>query len=123
MDTQKDKNHRRLRRRYKIRKSVIGTAERPRLSVYRSHQQIYCQIINDLTGTTLASASSLTQETRQVLQGKGGNCQAAVLVGKQIAERAKQAGITRVVFDRNGYQFHGRVKKLAEEARKNGLLF
>ncbi|MBI4582777.1 MAG: 50S ribosomal protein L18 [Planctomycetes bacterium] len=123
MDSQKDKNQRRLRRKYEIRKTVIGTTERPRLSVFRSNKQIYCQIINDATGATLASASSLCKEAREALKGKGGNRQAAAFVGKLIAERARQAGIAKVVFDRNGYQFHGRVKMLAEEARKSGLFF
>ena len=93
-----------------------GTAERPRMSVFRSNKQIYVQVINDLTGTTLASASSLGLE-------KMPKVQQAEKVGELIAEKAKAAGITAVVFDRNGYLYHGRVKQLADAARKGGLKF
>lgn len=99
----------------RIRKKVNGTSERPRLSVYRSNKAIYCQVIDDLAGHTLAAANS---------QGmKGTNIQQAAEVGKMIAERAKAAGIQTVVFDRGGYLYHGRVKALADGAREGGLQF
>ena len=110
------KVERRIKIKYRIRKSVNGTAERPRLSVFRSNKQIYAQVINDLTGHTLASASSLGLE-------KMPKKEQAAKVGELVAEKAKAAGITAVVFDRNGYLYHGRVKELADGARKGGLNF
>ena len=110
------KVERRIKIKYRIRKSVNGTAERPRLSVFRSNKQIYAQVINDLTGHTLASASSLGLE-------KMPKKEQAAKVGELVAEKAKAAGITSVVFDRNGYLYHGRVKELADGARKGGLNF
>ena len=110
------KEIRRIKIKYRIRKSVNGTAERPRLSVFRSNKQIYAQVINDLTGTTLASASSLGLETMPKKEQ-------AAKVGALVAEKALAAGITRVVFDRNGYLYHGRVKELADAARNGGLNF
>ena len=101
---------------YRIRKNVFGTAERPRLSVFRSNKQIYAQVINDLEGKTLASASSLGLETMPKIQQ-------AEKVGELVAKKAQEAGITAVVFDRNGYLYHGRVKSLADAARKGGLKF
>jgi large subunit ribosomal protein L18 len=99
----------------RVRKKVNGTAERPRLSVYRSNNAIYCQIINDLAGHTIAAATSLGMTGNNVAQ--------AVEVGKLIAERAKAVGIEQVTFDRGGYLYHGRVKALAEGAREGGLQF
>ena len=110
------KEQRRLKIKFRIRKSVKGTAERPRLSVFRSNKQIYAQVINDLTGKTLAAASSLGLETMPKIQQ-------AQKVGGLIAQKAEAAGITAVVFDRNGYLYHGRVKELADAARKGGLKF
>ncbi|MCI6477247.1 MAG: 50S ribosomal protein L18 [bacterium] len=110
------KEIRRIKIKYRIRKSVNGTAERPRLSVFRSNKQIYAQVINDLTGTTLASASSLGLETMPKKEQ-------AAKVGALVAEKALAAGITSVVFDRNGYLYHGRVKELADAARNGGLNF
>ncbi|MCF2655077.1 50S ribosomal protein L18 [Prevotella loescheii] len=110
------KEIRRIKIKYRIRKSVHGTAERPRLSVFRSNKQIYAQVINDLTGTTLASASSLGLETMPKKEQ-------AAKVGALVAEKALAAGITSVVFDRNGYLYHGRVKELADAARNGGLNF
>lgn len=110
------KEIRRIKIKYRIRKSVNGTAERPRLSVFRSNKQIYAQVINDLTGTTLASASSLGLE---IMPKK----EQAAKVGALVAEKALAAGITSVVFDRNGYLYHGRVKELADAARNGGLNF
>ncbi|MBQ9094469.1 MAG: 50S ribosomal protein L18 [Prevotella sp.] len=110
------KVERRIKIKYRIRKNVSGTAERPRLSVFRSNKQIYAQVINDLTGCTLASASSLGLETMPKKEQ-------AAKVGALVAEKAKAAGITSVVFDRNGYLYHGRVKELADAARNGGLNF
>ena len=110
------KVERRIKIKYRIRKSVNGTAERPRMRVFRSNKQIYVQIINDITGTTLASASSLGMETMPKKEQ-------AQKVGELVAQKAQAAGITAVVFDRNGYLYHGRVKELADAARKGGLNF
>ena len=110
------KVERRIKIKYRIRKRVNGTAERPRLSVFRSNKQIYAQVINDLTRTTLASASSLGLEKMPKIQQ-------AAKVGEMVAANAQAAGITAVVFDRNGYLYHGRVKELADAARKGGLKF
>jgi len=101
---------------------VEGTPERPRLCVYRSLGHIYAQVVDDREGRTLASASSLDKETRKQIKG-GGNVAAAKLVGKIVAERAKAAKIEKVVFDRGGYKYHGRVKALADAAREAGLKF
>ncbi|HIZ69897.1 MAG TPA: 50S ribosomal protein L18 [Candidatus Prevotella avicola] len=111
-----NKIERRIKIKFRIRKKIKGTAERPRLSVFRSNKQIYAQVINDLTGTTLASASSLGME-------KMPKQQQAQKVGELVAEKAKAVGIESVVFDRNGYLYHGRVKELADAARKGGLNF
>ncbi len=106
----------------RIRKRVQGRAQRPRLSVFRSLKHIYAQIIDDTRARTLVSASSLDTELRQTMKS-GGNVAAARQVGRILAERAKAAGITQVVFDRGGYAYHGRVKALAEAAREGGLKF
>ena len=110
------KVERRIKIKYRVRKNVNGTAERPRLSVFRSNKQIYAQVINDVTGTTLASASSLGLEAMPKIEQ-------AQKVGALLAEKAKAAGITSGVFDRNGYLYHGRVKALADAAREGGLNF
>ena len=106
----------------RIRKKLQGTAERPRLNVYRSLNHIYAQVIDDRSGRTVASASSVDKETKKGLKG-GGNIASAKAVGKIIAERAKAAGVAKVVFDRGGYKYHGRVKALADAAREAGLQF
>ena len=106
----------------RVRMSVSGTAERPRLCVYRSLEHIYAQVIDDRAGKTLVSASSADKDTKKALKG-GGNVAAAKVVGKAIAERAKAAGVSKVVFDRGGYKYHGRVKALADAAREAGLQF
>ncbi len=111
----------RLRRKKHIQKVVRGTAERPRLSVFRSARHIYAQVIDDVSGHTLAAASTLSPELSE-LDG-GGNVDAAKRVGTLIAERAKAAGVETVCFDRNGYLYHGRVKALADAAREGGLTF
>lgn len=113
------KEARRLRIKRRIRKIVSGSAERPRLAVYRSNKEIYAQIIDDLSGRTLVAASSLKDENAH----KGNKVEQAKYVGKSIAEKAAAAGISNVVFDRSGYLYHGRVKSLAESAREAGLKF
>ena len=110
------KIERRTKIKYRVRNKVTGVAERPRMSVFRSNKQIYVQIINDLTGCTLASASSLGLEAMPKKEQ-------AAKVGAMIAQKAIEAGITTVVFDRNGYLYHGRVKAVADAARNGGLKF
>jgi large subunit ribosomal protein L18 len=114
------KSIRRTRRKRSIRRRVFGVPARPRLTVFRSARHIYAQLIDDLSGRTLAAASTV-EKGRKL--DKGGNRDAAAEVGKLLADRAKEAGITSAVFDRNGYRFHGRIKALAEAARKEGLKF
>ncbi|HXJ07434.1 MAG TPA: 50S ribosomal protein L18 [Candidatus Acidoferrum sp.] len=116
------KNLHRLRVHERVRQRVTGTTDRPRLCVYRSLGHIYAQVIDDRTGKTLVSASSVDGETKKNLKG-GGNIAAAKVIGKTIAERAKTAGVSKVVFDRGGYKYHGRVKALADAAREAGLKF
>ena len=106
----------------RVRQKVSGTTERPRLTVYRSINQIYAQVIDDRAGATLVSASSIDKETRKETKG-GGNVATAKVIGRIIAERAIAAGITKVVFDRGGYKYHGRVQDLANAAREAGLKF
>lgn len=112
----------RERRHIRVRKKVAGTPERPRLAVYRSLKHIYAQVIDDQAGCTLAAASDLEQDLRAARNGKK-KTEVAALVGEAIAKKAKARGISAVVFDRGGYRYHGRVKALAEAARKGGLSF
>jgi len=105
-----------------MRKKLAGTAERPRLCVHRSSKHMRAQVVDDQTGRTLVSASSLDAEVKSAIKG-GGNIAASKVVGRVIAERAKGKGIEKVVFDRGGYQYHGRVQALAEAAREAGLKF
>jgi large subunit ribosomal protein L18 len=116
-----DKNQARLKRHLRVRKKIAGTNERPRLSIYRSNCHMYAQIIDDVKGVTLATASTLDKELTEV--GNGGNVDAARKVGELIANRAKSKGIKKVVFDRGGYLYHGRVQALADAAREAGLEF
>lgn len=118
MDAQRRKQHRAIRRKQHVRKKVQGTPERPRLSVFRSSKHIYAQLIDDLNGLTLASASTAGKEAAY-----GGNIQAATAVGKKLAEAAKSKGIEVVAFDRGPFRYHGRLKALAEAAREGGLKF
>ena len=113
---------RRLRRQRRVRKRIFGTQERPRLAVFRSSKHIYAQVINDVDGKTLATASTVESDVKGQ-QPYGGNKAAATIVGRVLAERAKQAGIDRVCFDRRSYKYHGRVQALAEAAREAGLQF
>ena len=119
MVSRKDSKAQRLKRHKRIRAKISGTAERPRLCVYRSLQNIQVQVIDDTKGVTLVSASSLDKS----IEGNGGNKEAARAVGKLVAEKAVAAGIKAVVFDRGGYIYHGRVLELAEGAREGGLEF
>ena len=114
-----DTRSQRIKRHKRVRAKISGTPERPRLNVFRSEANIYAQVIDDVNGVTLASASSLDK----AIEGYGGNIAAATAVGKLVAERAKAKGIETVVFDRGGYLYHGRVKALAEGAREGGLKF
>ncbi len=122
MNQRKIVETRRLRRQRHVRKRLHGTPERPRLAVFRSSKHIYAQVVNDDTGMTLASASTLDPEVRRDLS-YGGNKAAAAIVGKVVAERAKQAGIDKICFDRRSYKYHGRVQALADAAREAGLQF
>ena len=119
MVSKKDKNAQRLKRHARVRAKISGTTERPRLAVYRSNANIYAQIIDDVKGVTLCSASSIEKD----FEGIGSNKEAAKKVGAKIAEKALAAGITEVVFDRGGYIYHGRVSELAAGAREGGLKF
>lgn len=120
MFTKGDKNKARKKRHLRIRKRLVGTGVRPRLNVFRSSKHIYAQLIDDATGATIASASSLDKE---LSLKNGGNVEAAAAVGTLIAQRATGKGLTEVVFDRGGYLYHGRVKALADAAREAGLQF
>ncbi len=121
-DKNKEKAKRLQRRHFSVRKSLFGSVERPRLSVYRSGKHIYAQVINDFEGRTLAAASSVHDDVRGELK-TGANVEAAKRVGKAIAERAKAVGVQAVAFDRGGRQYHGRIKALADAAREGGLKF
>ena len=122
MDQQRAKHHRQLRRRQHVRRLIRGTAERPRLSVFRSSKHIYAQLIDDLTGVTLASASTVDAALKESTK-YGGNIKAAVVVGTELAKLAKDKGILKAAFDRGHYRYHGRVKALADAAREGGLQF
>ena len=112
-----DKIQRRIKIKKGIRGKISGSAQRPRMTVFRSNKQIYVQLVDDLTGTTLAAASSLKFEDKRTKK------EVAAKVGEVVAKKAQEAGITEVVFDRNGYLYHGRIKELADAARKGGLKF
>jgi large subunit ribosomal protein L18 len=122
MDNAKAKRLARQRRHARVRRHVSGTADRPRLCVFRSLRHIRAQVIDDTSGRTLVAASTLDGGVRSQINGKDKSAQAAI-VGELIAKRALEAGITRIVFDRGGYKYHGRVKSLADAARKAGLEF
>lgn len=112
----------RIRRHRRVRKHIIGTSERPRLNIFRSEAEIYCQVIDDNAGHTLAAASTIDHDIREKLTGKTKTEQAR-LVGQLVAERAKTKGVTQVIFDRGGFRYIGRVKALADGARESGLDF
>jgi len=121
----KTREDRRDRIKYRIRKRVHGNQERPRLTVFRSVEHMYVQVVDDMTGTTIASASTVEPNVKGALAktAKGGNIEGAKAIGKTIAERLLEKGVKRVVFDRNGFLYHGRVKAVAEAAREAGLEF
>ena len=119
-DSAKQKREARIRRHRRVRKKVLGTAERPRLAVFRSNRHITAQVIDDRAGRTLASASTLEADLRS---GATSNVEAAAKVGALVAERAKAAGVDKVVFDRGGFMYHGRIAALADSARDAGLEF
>lgn len=121
MNKNKQKAQRRIRRHKRVRANVLGTPSRPRLAIYKSLKHMHAQIIDDLAGKTIVSASSV--EADGAVEGKTGNSKSAAAVGKLLADRAKKAGITQVCFDRGGFQFHGRVKALADAARAEGIKF
>jgi large subunit ribosomal protein L18 len=121
MITKGDKNEARVKRHLRVRKKIEGTTERPRLNIFRSSKHMYAQIIDDVKGVTLAAASTKEKDLASV--GNGGNVDAAKQVGALIAQRAKEKGIDKVVFDRSGYLYHGRVQALADAAREAGLEF
>ncbi len=116
------KNKIRMKRHLRIRKNIVGTNERPRLNVFRSSKHMYAQLIDDVNGHTLVSASTLDEEVKENIK-QGANIDAATLVGALVAKRAQEKGYKIVVFDRSGYLYHGRVKAVAEAARENGLDF
>ena len=122
MDHQKEKRRRQLRRRHHVRSKIMGTPERPRLTVFRSSKHIYAQLVDDLSGQTLAAASTITPDVRSSLP-YGGNIKGAKMVGKKLAEAAKTKGIQKAAFDRGHYRYHGRIKALADAAREGGLQF
>ncbi|MAD60195.1 MAG: 50S ribosomal protein L18 [Myxococcales bacterium] len=122
MAADRKRNATRIRRKYSIRKRISGTQARPRLSVFRSSKHIYAQLIDDTTGETLVSASTQSPEIREELNGKG-KTERASLVGQLIAKKSVAKEITSVIFDRNGFIYHGRVKAVAEAAREGGLVF
>ncbi|HVF09574.1 MAG TPA: 50S ribosomal protein L18 [Abditibacteriaceae bacterium] len=113
----------RTRRHLRLRQKVKGTAERPRLCVNRTLRHIHAQLIDDVSGATLAAASTVQKDIATQVDGGKGSCTAAKMVGQMIAQRAREKGIEAIVFDRNGYQYHGAVKELAEAARESGLQF
>ncbi len=125
MGSTNTKRQARLKRKKRIRRKILGTSERPRLSVFRSARHIYAQVIDDIDGRTLVTASSLEKEIQEntELKSEKGKIAIADNVGKRIAERSKEKGITRVVFDRNGFIYHGRVKAVSDGAREAGLEF
>ena len=123
MSIEQKQAKRRLRRKSHVRKRVTGTPERPRLTVFRSNKNIYAQIIDDMAGRTLVSASTMEKPVRAQAPGAANNKAAAALVGAALAAKAVEAGIKKVVFDRNGYAYHGRIQELADAARKGGLEF
>lgn len=117
-----DKNKIRMRRHLRMRRNIVGTPERPRLNVFRSSKHIYAQLIDDVSGNTIVSASTIDKELKDKVQN-GANVDAAKLVGELVAKRALDKGYSSVVFDRGGYLYHGRVQALAESAREAGLQF
>ena len=119
----KDKREDRLKRKKRVRKKINGTPERPRLTVFKTAIHIYAQIIEDSVGRTLVAASTISKDLKSKTKGISGNTKGAILVGESIGKKGKKKRIKKVVFDRNGFLYHGRVKALADAARENGLKF
>jgi large subunit ribosomal protein L18 len=119
----KGRKEARIRRKMRVRKKVRGTGDKPRLSVFRSARHIYAQLIDDDSARTIVTMSSMDSDLRTRLENRCGNCRSAALVGEHIAKKALEKGIKQVVFDRNGFLYHGRVKTLADAAREHGLEF
>ncbi|MEI7027594.1 50S ribosomal protein L18 [Paenibacillus sp. y28] len=122
MITKADKNKARKKRHLRVRKKITGTAARPRLNIFRSSKHVYAQLIDDVQGVTIAQASTQDKELKAEVSN-GGNVEAARKVGELVAKRAKEQGVTEVVFDRGGYLYHGRIQALADAAREAGLEF
>jgi large subunit ribosomal protein L18 len=116
-------NKKRTRKKERVRKKIFGTTESPRLSVFRSLNNIYAQVIDDIKGVTIAEASTLSKEVAEEIKSVKGKVSKSKFVGKLVAKKAIEKGITSVVFDRNGYEFHGRIKSVADGAREGGLKF
>lgn len=123
VNRRKKKENRRAAVKRRVRQSVSGTSERPRLSIFRSNRQLHLQLIDDMEGRTVASVSTLEDAFRELGFESGGNVEAAKAAGKLLAERATEAGVKNAVFDRNGYDYHGRVRAVADAAREGGLQF
>lgn len=119
----KDKRDARLKRKKRVRKKIYGTPARPRLAVFKTTKHIYAQVIDDSTGRTLVSESTVSKDLKAKAQGISGNMKGAALVGESIGKKGKAKGIKEVVFDRGSFPYHGRVKALADAARENGLIF
>ncbi len=122
MDHNKKVGRQRKRRRFRVRKSLSGTAERPRLTIKRTHKHLYCQLVDDVAGKTLASASTMDKELRAQMKN-GGNKDAAIAIGKAVAEKASAVGVKSICFDRGQYKYHGRVAALADAVREGGISF
>jgi len=123
MTSIKDKRGARLKRKKRVRKKIYGTPERPRLAVFKTTRHIYAQVIDDSTGRTLVSASTVSKDLKPKAQGVSGNMKGATLVGEAIGKSGTAKGITEVVFDRGSFRYHGRVRALADAARESGLIF
>jgi len=119
----KDKKANRLKRKRRVRKKIEGSSERPRLTVFKTARHMYAQIIDDSKGITLLSASTISKDIKSKAKGIGGNIKGAKLIGETLGKKGKQKGIEGVIFDRNGFLYHGRIKALADAARENGLKF
>jgi large subunit ribosomal protein L18 len=119
----KDKKANRLKRKRRVRKKIEGSSERPRLTVFKTARHIYAQIIDDSKGITLLSASTISKDIKSKAKGIGGNIKGAKLIGETLGKKGKQKGVEEIVFDRNGFLYHGRIKALADAARENGLKF
>jgi large subunit ribosomal protein L18 len=119
----KDKKANRLKRKRRVRKKIEGSSERPRLTVFKTARHIYAQLIDDSNGITLLSASTISKDIKSKAKGIGGNIKGAKLIGETLGKKGKQKGVEEIVFDRNGFLYHGRIKALADAARENGLKF